>query len=149
MPIALDSCVLRGLVQPLIPLQKMFNFTLKHRDPFPSHWSEEMRGRSWQGFWHGWFSVSWVVGSFGFRVSQVSTTGPMESCSGRSRGHELSGAGGRGEWATPAAALQLTQPCETKKKYIWTCAKLSKKINTFVGCSCDLKSPPVCRSPVG
>lgn len=56
------------------------------------------------------FVVGGVVDSFGFGVFQVSTTGPMESCSGLSRGHELSGAGARGEWAAPVTVLQPTQP---------------------------------------
>lgn len=47
---------------------------------------------------------------FGFGVSQVSVTGPIESCSGPSRRHELSGAGGRGEEAAPFAVLHPTQP---------------------------------------
>lgn len=54
---------------------------------------------------------------FGLGVSQVSATGPMESCSGLSRRHELSGAGGRGEGAVPVPALQSMHPWETTKAF--------------------------------
>lgn len=55
---------------------------------------------------------------FGLAESQVSATGPVESCSGFSRRHELSGATGRGEGAALVAAVHPTQPCETTQAFL-------------------------------
>lgn len=66
---------------------------------------------------------------FGLAESQVSATGPTESCSGFSRRHELSGAAGRGEGAALVAAVQPTQPCETPKVFVTLTESDGKMIN--------------------
>lgn len=54
---------------------------------------------------------------FGLAESQVSATGPMDSGSGFSRRHELSGAAGRGEGAALVVVVQPMQPCETPEAF--------------------------------
>lgn len=80
MPVALASSIPQGLVQPLIPLQNKFNLKLKKGDPLLQIGQKKCMVGVFKVF--GWAGslLSWVVGCFGFRVSQVSITGSMGSC---------------------------------------------------------------------